>query len=266
MANTPLLECFVPALIDSSASQPLDDPKLREQLTLSRENCLTTIYAPFEHIAGTARLVIVGITPGAAQANAALSAARACLRAGLGTADALRIAKQQASFSGGSTRSNLIGMLDIIGLPALFGIESSGSLFRADATAVHFTSALRNPVFWRGKNYNGTPDMICTPHLRGMMEQGLGEEIEALPNALWLPLGPKPTAALDHMVRIGRLERSRVLSGLPHPSGANNGPIGLFTGRNAPKNAQQREQAQRLRAAREALVNQVQMLRAGEDA
>ncbi len=51
-----------------------------------------------------------------------------------------------------------------------------------------------------------------------------------LPEALWLPLGPRPAAALRHLVTLGVLAPERVLEGMPHPSGANAERIKFFLG------------------------------------
>ena len=72
-------------------------------------------YAPFEHIQHSAKVVIVGITPGEQQARNALLEARRQLIAGASQAMALSKAKVFASFSG-PMRANLVAMLDHVGL------------------------------------------------------------------------------------------------------------------------------------------------------
>lgn len=53
--------------------------------------------------------------------------------------------------------------MDSVGLNALFNIVSTASLFTEAGEQVHFTSALRYPVFVKGENYNGNPHMLKTP-------------------------------------------------------------------------------------------------------
>jgi hypothetical protein len=66
-----------------------------------------------------------------------------------------------------------------------------------------------------------------------MVETHLAEEVRTLQRALWLPLGPKPAAALAHLTRLGILDPDRILDGLPHPSGANAERVAYFLGRKA---------------------------------
>jgi hypothetical protein len=66
-----------------------------------------------------------------------------------------------------------------------------------------------------------------------MIETLLAKEARFLPNALWLPLGPKPLAALHHLVTLGILGREQILPAIPHPSGANAERIAYFLGRKA---------------------------------
>ncbi|UYV19455.1 hypothetical protein K1Y77_01895 [Halomonas qaidamensis] len=189
-----------------------------------------TFYAPFEHINREARITICGITPGLQQARNALNTASNCLQKGMSYSEALAQAKQTASFSG-PMRSNLVAMLNHLGLPAWLGIDDSMQLFDRHAHLVHYTSALRNPVFVNGANFSGTPAMLKQPALRQQIETSLVEEVKALPNNLFLPLGPKVAEVFQMLVRHGILDRAQVLDGMPHPSGANAERIAYFLGR-----------------------------------
>lgn len=184
----------------------------------------------FDHIERGASFVIIGITPGAQQRDLADNAYARAIGQGSSNADASRIAKYAASF-GGAMRTNLVRMLDHVRASDWLGLSSFSEAFdpRREST-VHFTSALRYPVFVDEKNYNGYPDMIATPILRQMIETHLAEEAAALPNAVWQPLGDKPTAALRHLVRLGRLKADQIAPSLPHPSGANAERIKYFLG------------------------------------
>ncbi len=186
-------------------------------LTLHAQGTLTVAWAPFDHVPADARLVVVGITPGRLQAENALRAFRGALLGGATPAEALRRAKATGAFSG-PLRGNLVAMLDHVGAQRALGVASCAALFDPVQELVHWTSALRHPVFVGGGNYNGTPDMLRTPALRAMVETHLAAETRALPRALWLPLGPRPLAALRHLAAAGLLDRNRVLEELPHPS------------------------------------------------
>lgn len=220
-----MLDRFRENVLTLNPQAPLE-ARSEAALTIASAPPLRVVYAPFEHIPQTAKIVLVGITPGRFQAEAALKALHFALKAGKPDAEALRMAKLAASFSG-PMRKNLLKMLDLIGLPGKLGLESAADLFDRTELA-HFTSALRYPVFKSGENYNGAPNMLRTPELRQMINTHLAEEVRALPNAVWMPLGDKPVAALRHLAASGVLAHNRLLEGLPHPSGANNGPIGRF--------------------------------------
>lgn len=247
-------------MLPKITAEIIRDPLSAPDLVLKEEGPVTVLYAPFDHIQMKARLVIVGITPGRTQAVNALQAASACQARGQSLEMSLAAAKLTASFSGGAIRNNLIAMLDSIGVADYFGVGSTAAMFRPGANDVHFTSALRYPVFVNGKNYNGTPDMLRTPILREQIETHLAEEVRALPRAIWLPLGPKAEGALSHLVREGLLEGQQVLTGMPHPSGANAERVAVFLGRKRPEDASRQTNPAPLLAARARLVSQISNL------
>lgn len=225
-----LLTRFASVLKTATESEINEDITLGYRLLLGRSQGLTVSYAPFEHIQSTARIVIAGITPGIQQAANALVAARRHLLDGSEIDSALAAAKTFASFSG-PMRTNLVAMLDHMGIHRLLGIDSTGSLWSEHRELVHFTSVLRYPVLVDRKNYNGQPSMADTPILRRMINECLCEEAIALPNALWVPLGPKAMQGVKLAIDQGVLKRPLVLEGLPHPSGANAERIAYFLGR-----------------------------------
>jgi hypothetical protein len=194
--------------------------EMLQKLTLATSANLTIVYAPFDYVEQNARLVVVGITPGRVQAENAISAAGRAINRGCTPAEAMREAKLAGSFSG-PLRENLVAMLDHVGLHRAVRIGSCAELFRPAFRDVHFTSALRYPVFVDAKNYSGNPDMLRTPLLREAVDLWLAAEARSLSHAFWLPLGPKPQVALDYLADAGILAREKLLSGLPHPSGAN---------------------------------------------
>jgi hypothetical protein len=221
---------FARLLLSVTEADLAADATLGGRLLLGQSGELTICYAPFDYIERGARLVIVGITPGAQQARNALVEARRQL---IGRSDhetALRAAKVFASFSG-SMRSNLIAMLDHVGLNQWLGVASTEEVWSTRTDLVHFTSALRYPVYLKGENYSGSPSMTTNSVLRELLVRCLGEEVEALPHAVWVPLGPKATEGIAWLVQLGLLQPERVLMGLPHPSGANAERIAYFLGR-----------------------------------
>ncbi len=229
-------------------------------LTMDQVGPLRIAYAPFDHITKSAKLVIVGITPGETQAVAAIKEAKLAMATGADIAATLGAAKLHASFSG-PMRNKLIAMLDQIGVADFFNMRSSSELFEVGSDQVHFTSALRYPVFKDGKNYNGAPNMIRTSVLRRMVETYLAEEARQLPKALWLPLGPKAGEAMQYLIQKGILDAARVLNGLPHPSGANAERVSVFLGRKKPEDASRQTNGQALVSARLRLISQIAALK-----
>ena len=218
----------------------------------SGARALDVAYAPFDHVNLNAGIVIVGLTPGRQQMRNALLEARRCLKAGFSDEAAKSAAKVFASFSG-PMRANLIAMLDSVGVNQALRLASTASLWGADADRVHFTSALRYPVFVDNENYSGTPSMLSTPLLGEQLLQWFASEMEALPNAVFVPLGPKVTEACEAAASHLGIGAARVLSGLPHPSGANAERIAFFLGRKKREHVSAKVDADRLLSCRASL-------------
>jgi hypothetical protein len=250
------LSQFVDLITKVPESDFYADPTLDGRLVLNQLAELTVCYAPFEYIQRSASLVIVGITPGLQQARNALLEARRKLIAGSDINSALAAAKVFASFSG-PMRTNLVAMLDHIGLNRWLGISTTADVWGVRSDLVHFTSALRYPVYRGGKNYSGFPSMTVTPVLRELLVRCLGEEAKALPSAVWVPLGPSATEGVLWLVREGLLSEQRVLAGLPHPSGANAERIAYFLGRKERALLSVKTSPASIDAARNRLIEQV---------
>ncbi len=190
--------------IKALKSGELNNGQLPESLLIERNQQLSTWYSPFDYINPQAKIVIVGITPGYQQASNALLKANEVLMSGGSSEQAKSEAKVFASFSG-AMRNNLTEMLDFIGLNGTLDISSTKELFGDKANLAQFTSALRYPVFVNGNNYNGTPSMIGTPFLRTQLKKWFGSECQALPDAIYIPLGPKVTESLQWLAQEGIL-------------------------------------------------------------
>ena len=70
--NLSLATTYLSRLTAAPAADLLDSGAM----TIAKDGALRVAYAPFDHIARNARLVIVGITPGRVQATNAMSAAQ----------------------------------------------------------------------------------------------------------------------------------------------------------------------------------------------
>lgn len=220
---------------------------------------LDVAYAPFDFVNPHARIVIVGLTPGRQQMRNGLQEVQRLLHEGVSLEETARAAKVFASFSG-PMRTNLVQMLDSIGVSNFLGLNTAASLWNGDARFVHFTSALRYPVFVNGANYSGSPDMLKTPLLASQLKRWLASEMAALPGALFVPLGPKVGDALRAVAVENGISQAQVLVGLPHPSGANAERIAYFLGRKTRAALSTKTNAVSLDRARDRLRNQISEL------
>jgi hypothetical protein len=223
------IDRFGDLICASSVGEIRSDPTLGGRLVLRHAGDLIVSYAPVDHIQLGARVVFVGITPGSQQASNAMCDYRQRTIDGFDQDMALASAKRFAAFSG-PMRRNLVAMLDCIGIARWLGIPTTEDLWTIHSDLAHFTSVLRYPVFVGGKNYNGKPPMLTSAPLRELLDSSLCEEVIALPDAIWIPLGSKAALGLNYLVGKGALDASRLLSGLPHPSGANSERIKYFLG------------------------------------
>ena len=78
-----------------------------------------------------------------------------------------------------------------------------------------------------------------------------------LPNAVFVPLGPKVTEAVQAAAAYLGLSATRILSGLPHPSGANAERIAFFLGRKKHEDVSVKVDAARLTACRASLEREI---------
>nr|WP_250807170.1 uracil-DNA glycosylase family protein [Neorhizobium tomejilense] len=194
----------------------------------TRKGELSVAYAPFDHVNREARIVIVGITPGATQMEAGLHAVRSGYLMGLPEEQILERAKTHASFSG-DMRSELVTLLDYIGMNRALGIETAADLWGAAGHLAHFTSALRYPTFIDGANYNGTPAVKASPLLSRHAQLWFGSEAKELGEAVFVLLGPKVDEIALPILRSAGVTDDRIISDFCHPSGANRERLRYFT-------------------------------------
>lgn len=256
MTRTNLFSTYAKLIAELSPAVASSSPTSDHRLLLDRDENLEVWYAPFDYVNQSARVVLVGITPGRQQMALALAEASRALRAGATELEASKRAKGTASF-GGPMRSNLIAMLDHIDLHGALGIQSCADLFGKRADLIHYTSALRYPVFVDGGNYSGTPNMTRHPLLTSYLRKYFKAEVVALPHAVFIPLGPKVEAAMQVLVGDGAITPNKVLFGLPHPSGANAERIAYFLGRKPRDQLSSKTDPVRLDDAKAALMRSV---------
>ena len=226
---------FRDLILDTDPDGVATPAQIPDGFLLARAGTVSAHYIPFDYVNRDARLVLVGISPGFVQWKNAVREARRYLAHGAAQDapldDVLRAAKYTGAFSG-AIRPNLVALLDHVGLQRWLGIASCASLFGEHAHLMHVTAVLRHPVFVAAKNYNGaSPNMLTTPLLQAQLLDYFAAEAGALPDAVYVPLGPKVGLALDWLAARGVLDAGRILHGIPHPSGANAERIAYFLGR-----------------------------------
>jgi len=197
-----------------------DDLKiLPETLLLAQDNKLSVYYAPFTGLGrqplSTAKILLVGITPGISQALKAINS----YKISNASSDMIR---KSASFAGGM-RESLVKYLDLLDLPIALGIKSSKALFETHTQLMLATSLIRFPTFYKTSNYTGhTPKIEKSDFLQMAIKSTFYESLEQLPkDVLIIPLGRAVESGLQlTLIDFENLER-QVLWGFPHPSGLN---------------------------------------------
>ncbi|GAA3410608.1 hypothetical protein ACFFNY_21340 [Paenibacillus hodogayensis] len=208
-------------------SLPKDTTLAKEDLLvddflMKRDGELEMYYAPHnEYINASAKVVMIGLTPGWTQMRIAMQEAKAGLEEGLSDEDVCRKAKEDAGFAG-TMRIHLTNMLDALELHRHLNISSSSELFQEHRELLHTTSLLRFPVFVGRENYNGThPPLLSNPFLKQAALLSVHEELECLKQELIIPLGKTVEGILRLLVQEEKLNAEQCLWGFPHPSGAN---------------------------------------------
>ena len=190
-------------------------------LPLWEDDPLRVYYAPWDWVNTAARVMLVGITPGAYQAEEALREARRCLSAGRSAEETLRRADAVGSFSG-PMRANLVAMLDGADLAGALGLATTARLFDTHHHLAAHVSAIDYPVFTDGRNYTGgSPPLTRHSALRSLVRASLGARLAMAPAALVIPLGKAAQGAVAFLAAEGLADPARCLLGFPHPSGAN---------------------------------------------
>jgi hypothetical protein len=194
---------------------------LVDDFLMERIGKLEMYYAPHnEYINPSAKVVIIGLTPGLTQMRIAMQEAKVGLEEGLSDEEVCRKAKEAARFAG-TMRIHLIDMLNALDLHRHLNIPSCGELFQEHRVLLHTTSLLRFPIFVAKKNYNGThPNLISNQCLKKAALMSVSEELKIMKQALIIPLGKMVERVLHLLVQAGELDAEQCLWGFPHPSGA----------------------------------------------
>lgn len=234
------------------------DPRTLDSLLLDHDRRLSIYYAPFDYVNVNAKLVLIGITPGRTQMNSAVEEAKRQLECGADLEAASLAAKRMASFSG--MRKNLVAMLDYFGINKWLGVNSCHQVFGNANQILHATSVLRYPVFLDTSNYNGSPKVSKNKFLQRYVRDYFANEVSQIRNALFIPLGSSVSDALTWLTAEGLIENQRVLSGFPHPSGANNERVSYLIGIKPKTKLSHKTNARKLDEARASIKAKVESL------
>ncbi len=217
-----LYPTFEPRIRRLPSRRPLTHADvLKPAFRLERDGLLEIYYAPMDWLRPTARLAVVGITPGRDTMLIAYRTTAEGLRAGRGSASVLNEVKSRASFSG--FRPQLGQWLDELAVPQHLGLRTAAQLWERNGQGyLHPTSAIRYPVFVGGENYSGSsPKITASQLLTRYVREHLAPELAIIPDALVVPLGVRVGEAMTLLIKEGLIDARRCLIGFPHPSGNN---------------------------------------------
>jgi hypothetical protein len=161
-----LFAAYEPKIRGLPRRRPIDEfDLLRPSFRLQHDGRLEIYYAPMDWLRPTARIAIVGITPGKDTMLIAYQSAADGLAAGRTPASVLNEIKSKASFSG--FRGLLVQWLDYLGVHRHLGLSGAAALWTAEGQRyLRPTSAIRYPVLIGGKNYSGrNPSIVRHPIL-----------------------------------------------------------------------------------------------------
>lgn len=243
-------------------SKALTTNTFSDELLIAKEDQLEAYYSPFDYINENAKLIIVGISPGETQAKNANQAYAELCHKGMSEEMALKRAKEVASFSG-AMRKNIIELLDYIGMDKLMNLLSCSALFTKEANhLVHYTSVFRYPVLKNGKPISTAKGYRKSKLLSNMVDTMLEKELHQLKGAVIIPLGQGVNELVLELAAKESINKSCILSALPHPSGANAERIKYFLGQKPKEALSSRTNASLLDKAKEELLGQIELLKA----
>jgi len=200
-----------------------------DSCVIAEDSTYRLIYVPFVHVAKSAKLAIVGITPGSAQIAAAYAATRPMLIAGLPHGEILEQAIKQGAFQG-TMRTNLIKILRHFDIGTKLGIADVAELWSRQAGLLHSTSVIPHAAFKCGKMFNGGFDeILASPLLVSCFERCFVPTLAELDGECrFIALGPTPLQALKWCAKRGHILADRILGSCPQPWGSSGSAIPYF--------------------------------------
>lgn len=221
-------------LIEIMKSFPLKQKYTKEDLLikdlkLGAAGNVEMYYSPHnEYINSSAKVMLVGITPGWQQMEIAFRTAVQALKRQATYEAACQEAKVAARMAG-VMRTNVIQMIQEIGLHQFLNVPNVEALFDPECMLLHTTSLIRYPILVKQQNYTGHQPAITQNNF--LYEAVLGSflpEWGQLDEPLVIPLGKSVEAVLRQLLEEKRIREKRILWGFPHPSGANGSRLKQF--------------------------------------
>lgn len=202
----------------------------RPEFVIASDDRYSIRYTPFEQINATARLVIVGITPGPNQLDEAYRETQRLLRLDVPRDQLLRDIKKAGAFGGASMRPNLVRMLRHFRFADALGIDDEASLWSANAHLFHATSVIPHAAFRRDRKFAGSFEEIRQSRVlwECFWDCFASTLPQINPSALYVGLGPTVEAALTWCVSEGLLSARQVLGSFPHPSTESGSQVDYF--------------------------------------
>lgn len=184
-------------------------------------------YSPFNLIKPNlhAKVIFLGLTPGKQQAEEATVLLDKSITNGKNYVDFESEFRNLVPFKG-TMRTNLVQMLDEIGLNKKLKIESCEDLFLLKSHLADMTSLLKLPVYKNKKNYSGSPIPIKNDLLTKLIKEYFLKDLEEFKSdILIVPFGKTVSNTLKDL-EIDK--RFILLDNFPHPSGANGHRLKVF--------------------------------------
>jgi hypothetical protein len=212
----------------------------KDSTLMARDTRHTVFYTPFEYVNTSARLVLIGITPGTTQLENSYAALQRALQEGATPEEALRQAKQQGAFSG-DLRVNLIKLLRHFRFADRLGITDEAALWGSASSLLYSTSVVPHAAYQMKRGelamFNGSfSDILKSQVLNNCFRDHFLPSLKRLPDStIFVGLGPTPQEALNWCVKAGHLRAGQVLGALPHPSRSAGSQIDIFLGLRDPE-------------------------------
>ncbi len=223
-----LFERFAPALARLGVGD-----EMSPSLQIASDGRYSLQYTPFEYVNTSARLVIVGITPGPNQLVESYAEARKQLQYNLPVDQMLHEIKKVGAFGGATMRPNLVRMLHHFHVAELLGIAQEADLWGRSAQLFDATSVIPHAVFKGDKKFSGSfAEVLKSNLLRECFEDCFVASIrEMTSESFYLGLGPTAEDALTWCVLHGYLRDTQLLGAIPHPSTESGSQVDYFVGK-----------------------------------